>query len=73
MQDLRQSNNTERKGFAVPKFNIVIFLITNKPLIRRIFIYSIILTTLIFPSQVATVISNWVNSFIGTLVHNIDL
>lgn len=72
MQDLRQ-NNTERKGFSVPKFNLIVFLIANKSLIKKIIIYSIITTIIILPTQTATLISSWFNSFFGTLINNIKL
>lgn len=72
MQDLRQ-NNTERKGFSVPKFNLLLFLITYKSLIKKILIYSAIVVALISPTQVATLIANWINCFLGTLINDIKL
>ncbi len=76
MQDLRDSQQYQKNKNAkvsFPKFNLIIFFITYKPLIYKSILVLSICCVLFFPKVIAMIISTWVNNFIGTLVHNINL
>jgi hypothetical protein len=73
MIDLRDDKKViERKrGWSIPKFNIILFLITYKSNILKVIGFLLVCLVLFMPLETASVIAGWVNRFVGTLVNKI--
>lgn len=70
LTDLRENKDISK---PTKKFNIFYFLLRYKMEIVYIII-TILLANVIFnPINTANVLSNWVNNFIGTFLHNIKI
>ena len=70
LTDLRENKEGIKPS---KKFNIFYFLLRYKMEILYIII-TLILGNIIFnPINTANVLSNWVNNFIGTFLHNIKI
>lgn len=67
MEDLRRKPDEN----LLKKINN--FYLRNKIYVRNILIFSLLYLILFKPYQTALVISNWINSFIGTLINHINI
>ena len=55
------------------KFNILKFILDNSKYIKYIVLLIILMNILFNPVNTAIVLSDWINNFIGTFLHNIKI
>ena len=70
MKDLRETLNAKK---LKSNFSLINWIIKNKKTIIIIILILLVLNILFNPVKTATVVSNWINDFIGTLIHNTKL
>lgn len=75
MIDLRDDKKVveNKKGWSIPRFNIILFIITYRYNILKFIGFLIVCLILFMPFETASVIAGWINSFIGTLKNKINL